>query len=452
MAPTNGFRDVHACSAAVIGAGLAGAAVCAELCSRGWRVDLIDAAPTPASGASGNHAGVFHPLIARDNNRLARLTQLAVKRALEVWRLRERSGHAMSWSCGGLMQLARQTGRTAGQDAGAVLRAAGVDDDDARAVDAIAASRLAGLPVTDGGVWFAAGGWVQPASLVNAQLASCGLALTRHFGRTVAAARREDQAAVQPAGRNEGKGWALLDTMGQVISRTRCVVLATGADHRLAQMFGQVSWPLAGMNGQLTYLPAEALPAPRIPLTRDAYVLPAVNGLVVTGATYHPAQLDGGSPDGEPRDALALSLPPEATVAGHRANLAKLGQMFTLPLPDFDTSQLAGRISTRAVTPDRLPIIGQLLDEAGLDARRVALHGHHLADLPRLPGVYVVGGFGSRGITWAELAAQLLAAMMDGHTLPLAKDLVDAVDPARFRLRALRRGVGSDAAERRKTG
>jgi len=428
MAPTNGFHDVPARSAAVIGAGLAGAAVCAELCSRGWQVELVDAAPAAASGASGNHAGVFHPLISRDNNRLARLTQLGVKRALAVWRQREMAGHAMSWSCEGLLQLARQTGRTAGQDAGEVLRAAGVDPDDARAVDAAAASRLAGVPVTDGGVWFAEGGWVQPASLVKTQLASCSSHLVQHFGRSVAAARREGQ------GRNQT--WVLMDAEGQAISRTHCVVLATGADTRLAQVFGQVSWPLTGMSGQLTYLAASILPEPRIPLTRDAYVLPAIDGWVVTGATYQAAQAGACSVDG----ALDVAFQLEPTAAGHRANLAKLGQIFATKLPEVDADRLAGRVSTRAVTPDRLPLIGQLLDEGALDATRVALHGHHLADLPRLSGVFVVGGFGSRGITWAELAAQLLAAMMEGQTLPLPGDLVAAVDPARFRLRALRRG------------
>ena len=444
MAPTNGFHDVPARSAAVIGAGLAGAAVCAELCSRGWQVELVDAAPAPALGASGNHAGVFHPLIARDNNRLARLTQLGVKRAIEVWRQRERAGHAMSWSCEGLLQMARQTGRTAGQDAGEVLRAAGVGPDYARAVDAFAASRLAGLPVTDGGVWFAEGGWVQPASLVKAQLAACGAALVQHLGRTVAAARREGQGRYQT--------WVLMDTECQAISRAHCVVLATGADPRLAQLFGQVSWPLTGMSGQLSYLAADILPAPRIPLTRDAYVLPAIDGWVVTGATYQPAQSDDGPPGGALNGEPDRSYQGGSTAAGHRANLAKLGQIFATKLPEVDADRLAGRVSTRAVTPDRLPLIGQLLNEGALDVRRVALHGHHLADLPRLPGVFVVGGFGSRGITWAELAAQLLAAMMEGQTLPLSDDLVEAVDPARFRLRALRRAVAPNSARGGRAG
>ena len=47
--------------AAVIGAGLAGAAVCERLCARGWEVDLYERHAAPAQEASGNLAGDFPP-------------------------------------------------------------------------------------------------------------------------------------------------------------------------------------------------------------------------------------------------------------------------------------------------------------------------------------------------------------------------------------------------------
>ena len=44
----------------------------------------------------------------------------------------------------------------------------------------------------------------------------------------------------------------------------------------------------------------------------------------------------------------------------------------------------------------------------------------------------MLGALGSRGITWAPLAARLLAAQIAGSPWPLEASLCDAVDPARF--------------------
>ena len=59
--------------------------------------------------------------------------------------------------------------------------------------------------------------------------------------------------------------------------------------------------------------------------------------------------------------------------------------------------------------------------------------------IPRLPGLYAVTGFGARGLVWASLAGELLASQLDGDPLPLERDLVDALDPARFLLKPVRR-------------
>src|SRR6266581_1361309 len=61
--------------AIVVGAGLAGAAVCERLCARGWEVELIERHAGPAQEASGNHAGAFHPVVTPDDSVFARLTR-----------------------------------------------------------------------------------------------------------------------------------------------------------------------------------------------------------------------------------------------------------------------------------------------------------------------------------------------------------------------------------------
>jgi tRNA 5-methylaminomethyl-2-thiouridine biosynthesis bifunctional protein len=92
------------------------------------------------------------------------------------------------------------------------------------------------------------------------------------------------------------------------------------------------------------------------------------------------------------------------------------------------------------VAPDRLPLIGPLADES-----IAAPKNPRLATLPRVAGLYGAFGFGSRGLLWAGLGAELLASQLEGEPLPLEARLADALDPGRFLLRALRRATSARA-------
>jgi tRNA 5-methylaminomethyl-2-thiouridine biosynthesis bifunctional protein len=113
-------------------------------------------------------------------------------------------------------------------------------------------------------------------------------------------------------------------------------------------------------------------------------------------------------------------------------NLAKIRSLLGDP---FLAAQapLAGRVGFRCVAPDRLPLVGAL-PRADADVRI-----ERLRDVPRQPGLYGLLGYASRGLSWAPLAAELLAAQLDGEPLPLEAELVAALDPARFLVRARRR-------------
>src|SRR5882672_1703317 len=89
--------------ALVVGAGLAGAAVCERLCARGWEVELHERRAEPAQEASGNHAGTFHPVVTPDDSIFARLTRAGYLHALRNWL---RLGGVRYDQCG-VLQLAR---------------------------------------------------------------------------------------------------------------------------------------------------------------------------------------------------------------------------------------------------------------------------------------------------------------------------------------------------------
>lgn len=394
--------------AVVIGAGLAGAAVCERLCARGWKVTLIDRHAGPAMEASGNHAGSFHPMLARDANRMVRLSQAGIAFAIDHWRSLEAAGVRFGWQADGVLQLTRADGKT---DPVHGVSNERNHADMARAVSRDAATHLAGVPVGGGGVFFGQAGWVQPAQLVRAQLDRCATLsseFTTLYGHAVAGVMRQ------------GEEWLITDSAGALIASARTVVVAGGATGDAAQWFGQAEWPVDAVHGRITLLDAGSLAAPKIPVHRDGYVLPAIDGLVVAGASYERAGvLDGATSD--------------------RANLRKLCGV----LPEADVSKLAphpaSRSAARAVARDRMPMIGALPDVAALSHELVTRKGVGLQDLSRLPGVYVAGAYASRGLTWAALGAEVLACIIEGSPPPLEASLRDAVDPARFVFKALRR-------------
>lgn len=351
-------RALPARKAAVVGAGLAGAAVCERLCARGWEVDLYERHSAPAQEASGNLAGTFHPIATPDDSVFARITRAGFLYSLSQW---ESLGQ-LRWDRCGVLQLARDARESRSQQ----RAAARLPAEFSQYVTREEASRHAGVPVTEGGLWFPAAGWIQPRSLVEAQLDACGSRLTRNFGVDV---RHVPDAPV--------------------------TILANSAEaatlHRVPQL------RLRRVRGQLTYVPAERIEAPHVVVLRGGMVLPPVDGRCVVGASF-----DIGDEDPAPR------------VDSHAGNLDRLERMLSMRIEgDFD-----GRVAFRCVTPDRLPIAGKLAE-----------------------GIYGAFAFGSRGLIWAALAAELIASELEGEPLPLEGSLVDALAAERFRRRAESRGL-----------
>jgi tRNA 5-methylaminomethyl-2-thiouridine biosynthesis bifunctional protein len=161
----------------------------------------------------------------------------------------------------------------------------------------------------------------------------------------------------------------------------------------------------------------------RVPIVGDGYAVPLGAHRTLTGATY---DIDGVDTQIQP--------------AGHTENLKRLAMMLPA-LAGFEPPEtLEGRVAFRSVTSDRMPMIGALADETAARADAARLSGAWPLDLPRRPGLYGAFAFGSRGLVWSTLAAELIAAQIEGEPWPIERELAEAIDPARFLLRALRQG------------
>lgn len=385
--------------ALIVGAGLAGCALAAALCEQGWRSTLVDAATAPATQASGNPAGLFHGSVhpqdgthARFNRAAALQAQRTVQRALDAGLARG--------STQGLLRL-ETSGKTVAQMQ-AELASLHLPPAYVQALDAAQASARCGLPLAHPAWFYPGGGWVQPAALARASLHRAGSAAEFRGALRVASLRRADGH------------WQLLDDAGGVIAAAPAAVLANGCD--ALRLLGVAHWPVHPVRGQISLCAQALLRLPRLPVAGDGYVLPAVDGQAVFGAS---SQHDDG--DAAVRD------------ADHAFNLQRLARLAPQPLPA--PAQLRGRVGWRCVASDRLPLVGAVPDEAAATAMPL----QRLDAVPRHPGLYLLCALGSRGIGWCELAAQLLAAQITAAPLPLEATLANALDPARFVLRARRR-------------
>ncbi|MBM4130265.1 bifunctional tRNA (5-methylaminomethyl-2-thiouridine)(34)-methyltransferase MnmD/FAD-dependent 5-carboxymethylaminomethyl-2-thiouridine(34) oxidoreductase MnmC [bacterium] len=385
--------------AVVVGAGLAGCALGERLATRGWRVEVLDSHAAPAREASGNLAGIVRPLLSRDDNLASRLNRACFLHAARAWSYLDRTGQPPRRCLDGVLQIARDAGHEARQRELAAIYPA----DYVRFLDRQAAGKLLGHPTAFGAWFFPGGGWASPPSLCRAQLAAGGLGVKFRGETEVARMRRSDGL------------WRLYAPTGAVLAESPHVILAAGA--RASALAPATGLPIRPVRGQVSHIAAGRLPSLRHAACREGYLTPALDGMHCLGASY--AYDDGA----------------ELRAEEHAGNLRRLALILPGGEQGLEVSELSGRVGFRAATPDRLPLVGALPDPGALldaDCR--------LAELPRLPGLFGMLGLGSRGLVWAALAAETLASLLDGDPPPLEGDLLDALDPGRFRLRVHRRG------------
>ncbi|AMQ87578.1 bifunctional tRNA (5-methylaminomethyl-2-thiouridine)(34)-methyltransferase MnmD/FAD-dependent 5-carboxymethylaminomethyl-2-thiouridine(34) oxidoreductase MnmC [Marinobacter sp. LQ44] len=359
---------------AVIGAGIAGALLARNLAERGVQVLLLDQAPRAGSAASGNPQGALYVKLGVEYNAQTELAATALSFSQRFYR----PWQNCFWHPTGLLQLA--TGDHEADRQRRFCERNDYPDDLLEPVDASRASKLAGISVNTGGLWFPGSGWLEPAKACE-HLVEHPLIETR-FSYQV--------ANLLPCNNQ----WCIRNHSGED-SRADAVVIAGGHESpALVPVGGQLR--LKAIRGQVTELPEADFNLPQAVICGTKYVNPVHGGRAVTGATF---DLKDGTR--------------HPTRAGHQENLDELQR--SLPsvvkglLPDPD--QLQGRVAFRCTTHDYQPVAGTMLDTEG----------------NKLNGLYLLTGLGSKGLAWAPLLAEYLADVISGEPrclpAPLAKRL-----------------------------
>lgn len=245
-------------------------------------------------------------------------------------------------------------------------------------------------------VWHPEAAWIKPTQLVRAWLNHPAI-------RFVAQTRIERLTRADAL-------WQLHDAHNQILGDFELVILANAlgclpllrgilpvlppAVHRLQAMHGTLS------HGRH----AEAIPnLPPTPVNGHGYFIPAVPVVAGTqwllGATFEP-------------DALKAA----DIWAQHTCNMQRLPQLWPPGGTELGETLERGPLelwsATRCVSHDRLPLLGPL----------------HTTAQSQL---WLYTGLGSRGLSFAPLCAELLAANLLGEPLPLERSLAAKLDANR---------------------
>jgi len=347
----------------VIGAGISGASVARSMALLGWQVNVLDAHPHPAGGASGLPAGLVSPVHSADDGPLSQLT---------------RSGCA-------LMRQQAKTLLVQGQDwepTGA-LRQRSIQPGQAEAPSQ----------------WLKDAFWLQPMALVQAWLATPGVAF---FGNAQVDRLQRD-----------GDVWVCLDASGKELARSELLVLANALDAaRLLNAAAPSPALIAALTqlhpvyGGLSMGSSEGVKGlPEVPLQGSGNFLPSVPlGQVrhwIAGAGFE-----------------AQALPNASTLhAGNRSRLALLeAQAERAVAAQFDAGEVTQWQGQRCVSHDRLPLVGAV--QAAPDA-----------------SLWMSAGMGARGLTLAALCAELLVARIHAEPWPVPQRLARLLDAQRMERR-----------------
>ncbi len=369
----------------VIGGGIAGACLIHEFAQVGVSVTLVEAQDL-AAGASGNEIGLVSPRLDLEDSPLARFYRSAFAYACQFY----------AYSCNAAFNT---TG---------ILRKPANEEKVHKHWDLIANAALpktlAELDDDGSSLFLKTGATLCPATAI-ARLAKPAKPII---------------ASVKRIERNAGQ-WVVYGADKQMIASADHLVLALGAGEltgielpALRLLRGQVSIGITQQHGI------------KVPMIGASYALGLDADRLLFGATH---------------DRVEDPTCNQTTKQDHQRNLANLGILHPDLAEQVELSQLTGRASVRAASPDLQPLAGPVADagKCGPWAKQFWGKLSDYSSAPMLDGLYLLNGLGSRGLTLAPLLAKSIVSEICGEPSPLERDARTALHPARFCARAARR-------------
>ncbi|EMY79246.1 tRNA U-34 5-methylaminomethyl-2-thiouridine biosynthesis protein MnmC [Leptospira weilii serovar Ranarum str. ICFT] len=271
------------------------------------------------------------------------------------------------------------------------------------------------------GVFFPKGFWTRPGSIAKRCADRPGIEFIQG---TVNSVERIETSF--PENRTDWKV-GLKESDRKVLANSIIFCNSHAMGELLFSLLGEEPFPIKKVRGQLLSL-KETENSSRITniLCAEHYLTPSIRGEHVLGSTF-----DEFDPDPTPQ----------------KKDTDRLLQYAQTKYPtlNFDLrSVLFETVGFRAQTPDRFPIIGPVFDpkkfrESYKEIDLPRNRNRSFPNLKTIPGLYVFGGLGSRGILSSFLGAEILASLILGEPAPVESSVLEFLHPARFLYRKIRK-------------
>jgi len=217
--------------------------------------------------------------------------------------------------------------------------------------------------------------------------------------------------------------WQVINADKECIAKAEILIIACA---HTALNFPQLSHlRLKSIRGQVSHIPASAEIPLNTVLCGDGYIAPSDGKIQSLGATFN-----------------LHSSETSVSIADHQSNIDNLEKVINLE-ESIAPSQLEGRVGFRSTSLDYFPLTGPVADKDAFMERFLPWRKNANKAIAK-PGVfhqnlYANLGFGSRGLAYSPLCAEVLASIICGEPLPLDAQLYQHLHPARFLMRDLKR-------------
>jgi tRNA 5-methylaminomethyl-2-thiouridine biosynthesis bifunctional protein len=410
IAPVSHIEEV-----AIIGGGIASAALAKALAERNIPVTLYCQDDRPAEAASGNRQGAIYPLLNPDHDAISRFFSAAFIYSRQF--INQAAQHLefdFDW-CGVTQLMWDEKSQRKLEP----LAKGTFPQQLVMALDRDQSSEKLGLPVSCSSVHYPLGGWLSPAQLTQQLLDSLisNKSLTAHFNRKIDAIAWDDTQS----------HWVLTTDSERFTHQT--VVIANG--HQFDQFTQSSQLPLGKVKGQVSHIPTtETLQRLNNVLCYDGYMTPENmnNGHHCIGASYDRCQLDD-------------QFDPKAQQE-NKQKLVDCLRNQSWP-QEVDINDNLSRQGIRCVSRDHLPFVGNIgcLDSIRRQYQQInGIKSDADETIHHYPNLYAFVGLGSRGLCSAPLLGEVLASMMCGDPLPLPVDILEKIHPSRMWVRKLLKG------------
>ncbi len=403
----------------IIGGGIASACAAFALTKQGIKVTIYCKDNSLAQGGSSNAIGALYPLLHQQADDISLFYQQAFWRAKEVYNEVIEQGFTFPHAWCGLLEVSYKEALVKRQQKFNDL--APWPKDLIHSIDASKASEVANVDLTYGGLFMPNAGWLSPQDAVK-QIINAAKTTGRLRIENNTLVTKITQKQHSSANNSHQKNWLLSTNKGEFDASV--VVFCGGAEIIEFDWIKQL--PFSSVQGQVTSMKTnENINKLSTVICHKGYLTPSHKQIHCIGATFNKNSTRTTAKAEEDQfnmDMLSTCLPELSA---------------DINWTEQDIAMSKSRL--RCMTPDHMPMVGAMPDIQ----KHVEIYPHLAKDkkwkykqvAPVVDNLYVMMGFGARGLCSAPLAADILTADLCGSPYPVDNEMLFNLSPNRFVIR-----------------